>query len=188
MNDENMNDGKINEGGLSWTVKVVISAILILILFVVLLNYQIAHGRAVCRRPSVPIGRLELGFDRDFGFDYRDRCATLASTNLFHGVWIDDGQGGWFYPDATTAPKGDPGKTDAWLVVDHATRAAVNQMLAPIGEEDKLRKQLVAISFDGSEYRTTHPNKQGFSRFFDVHEVHAVHMLRRDYLGTKTGK
>lgn len=150
---------------------VVIGAIL---LWAVIFFFEQEHAMPICRPPSVPIRELD---ERLTGIG----CATLGPYRASHGVWVDTGKTSWYYPDATAAPTDLTRKTDGWVFVDAATRAAIGKALPPIAENEEVKAQVVSISFVGTEYSIDAPNKYGLHRFFDVGPVRAVHLLKRDF-------
>lgn len=161
--------------------KLIVALILIALLFVVLLLYQLAQGRAVCRAPSVPVGQLDLGVERRFTRD--EACATIGEDRIFHGVWVDTRDGGMFFPDATSVPSGRIPRATAWLSIDRTARDAVYRDLPAV--DGLLGFQAIAISFFGTEYVFDRPTRDGLKRLFDVHDVRSIRLLRRDYLSAR---
>ena len=164
--------------------KIIVALVLIALMAIILFFYQLAHGRVVCRAPSVPVGQLDLGVERRFTRE--EVCATIGVDRVFHGVWVDTVGGGIFYPDRTTIPPGQVPRPSAWVYIDQPTRAQIYRSLPKV--DGTLAFQTVAISFYGTEYTFDHPTRDGLRRLFDVHDVRSIRLLRRDYLNAQRGQ
>lgn len=149
------------------------------ILAVLIFLYEQRHAMPVCRPPNVPIRDLDA---RLTGVG----CATLGPYRAYHGIWVDAVEASWYFPDATAAPPGEISKTDGWLLLDAPDRAKIYAALPPVAEGEKVRDQLVAISFYGTEYRVDEPNKYGLHRFFDIGQIRSVRLVRRDFISDRT--
>jgi len=149
--------------------------VLIAIAFVVLLTWQVKHGRRVCTPPTVPVSDLDPHIPID-------ACATIGPERLFHGVWVDMPAGSLFYPDQDKLPRdGDRvRKTDSWVLFDPHSRDGIGQAL-PIADRKAVAAQVISISFDGVEYDLDRPTPDGIRRFFDVRRVRAFRLIQRQY-------
>jgi len=155
--------------------RMIVVLIVIAIAFVLLMTWQIAHGRRVCTPPNVPVSDLDPRIPLD-------ACATISKERLFHGVWVDTQLGSLFYPDQDKLPRDGNRvrKTDAWLLFDPHIRDGIDQGLPDI-EQGRLAAQTIAISFDGVEYDLDRPTRDGTRRFFDVRRIRAFRLLQRQY-------
>jgi hypothetical protein len=159
--------------------RVIVTILLAVILAVVLVLINQRHAMPTCTPPTVPIQQFDARFT---GIG----CATVGPYRAWHGVWVDAAEASWFYPDATTAPRPDKlGQTDGWIFLDPADRAAIYRALAPVGEHERVRDQVVSVAFDGTEYRVDQKNRYNLHRFFDIGNIHAVRMLRRDFISDR---
>ena len=160
--------------------RVILMLIVLAILFVLLLTWQIMHGRRVCRPPNVPVSELDPRIPLD-------GCATISENRLFHGVWIDTGTGALFYPGQDKLPQrnGKIGRTDAWVLFDPHVRDGIKANL-PAVDPGLLAAQTVAISFYGVEYYLDRPTRDGLRRFFDVRRMRSARLLQRQYRSKKS--
>ncbi|UAK25409.1 hypothetical protein [Sphingomonas nostoxanthinifaciens] len=154
---------------------VVLLAIVAVIAAVLVFFYEQRHAMPTCAPPNVPIRAMD---ERLTGIG----CATIGPYRAYHGVWVDAAEASWFYPGATDVPPGQLGKTDGWIFIDPADRAKIYAALPPIGEHERVRDQLVAVAFTGTEYHVDEPNKYGLHRFFDLGEIKDVRLVRRDFV------
>jgi hypothetical protein len=157
-----------------------VALIVLAIAFVLLMTWQIMHGRRVCTPPNVPVSELDPRIPLD-------ACATISKDRLFHGVWVDTGTGSLFYPDEDKLPriKGRIGRTDAWVLFDPHIRDGINANL-PAVDPGLLAAQTIAISFYGVEYYLDRPTRDGMRRFFDVRRVRSYRLLQRQYHSKKS--
>jgi hypothetical protein len=137
------------------------------------------HAHPVCVAPNVPLQELDARLS-DIG------CATIGPFRTFHGVWVDAMDSSWFHPYRGDAPDG--GRimdTDSWLFVNPQVRAAIYAQLPEVAGGERVRDQLVLISFEGTEYRIDEPNRYGLRRFYDIGTIRAVRLLRRDFISNR---
>jgi hypothetical protein len=137
------------------------------------------YAHPVCVAPSVPIQELDARLS-DIG------CATIGPYRTYHGVWVDAMDSSWFHLNATAAPRAqDLAKTDGWLFLNAQERDALYKQLPEVANHERVRDQVIAVSFEGTEYRIDQRNKYNLHRFYDIGTIRSARLLRRDFVSNR---
>jgi hypothetical protein len=159
--------------------RVIVTVAVAVLLAVILFFLSQRYAHPVCRAPNVPIQELDARLT-DIG------CATIGPYRQFHGAWVDAMDSSWFHINSDAAPDADKlDRTDAWLFVSPRERAALYAQIPEVTGGERVRDQVVLVSFEGTEYRIDQPNRYGLRRFYDIGTIRAVRLLRRDFISNR---
>jgi hypothetical protein len=159
--------------------RVILTVIVAVVLAIILFFASQRYAHPVCRPPNVPLQELDARLT-DIG------CATIGPYRQFHGAWVDAMDSSWFHLNNDGAPDADKlDKTDSWLFVSPRERAALYAQIPEVAGGERVRDQVVLVSFEGTEYRIDEPNKYGLRRFYDIGTIRAVRLLRRDFISNR---